>query len=614
MLRVLSIRLTGKGVADAVVEFREKANILAGDSDTGKSYLVHLLDYVFGADKLSKRIDEAEPYSQLFVEFGNTEGESITLERHLSGGNLMLHSGKFSNREEGKSENIAPKRSGTSKAKDVTEVLFKFAGIAEAQLRRDDLGNTNRLTIRTLLPLFLVDEVSMIDERSPVLGRGGYDITPRKRAFVYLLTGKDDEGIIASEKKEIVNAKLTGQLSLISDLLKPIEQRIQSRPSHAADEGIEKVDDAISSLSKSLSDHSSERKELEEQRRTVFASAQRAESQIVAIDELLKQYRLLDERYRTDLERLDFIAEGAHFFDGLQEVRCPLCDQLMSPDHVHKASEQSNAVYSAARAEAAKILAHRQDLGETIETVVHLRETRVGEQTDFQNETRRIDTRIGTILAPALQDGSSRLDRLVARRLQLEAMQNDDTQATNLRQLRERIETVSSGKAGAATQKWEALPSAALLKFCKEVEAVLKEWNWEGEGRVEFDEAVFDIKVDGQARQSHGKGVRAILYAAFVIALLRYCQENNRPHLGTVIIDSPLTSYKKQGKAVSDDERVNAGIEAAFWESLRSVKKGIQIIVIENKEPPPDVALALHYERFAGKEAEPGERVGFIPQ
>ncbi|MER8370207.1 hypothetical protein [Mesorhizobium sp. M1378] len=97
-------------------------------------------------------------------------------------------------------------------------------------------------------------------------------------------------------------------------------------------------------------------------------------------------------------------------------------------------------------------------------------------------------------------------------------MQNDDTQATNLRQLRERIETVSSGKAGAATQKWEALPSAALLKFCKEVEAVLKEWNWEGEGRVEFDEAVFDIKVDGQARQSHGKGVRAILYAAFVIA------------------------------------------------------------------------------------------------
>jgi hypothetical protein len=614
MLRVLSIRLIGKGIADAVVEFRDQANILAGDSDTGKSYLVHLLDYVFGADQLNKRIDEAEPYSQLFVEFENKAGEIITLERDLSGGNLRLHASNFADREEEKSESIAPKRSGTSKAKDVTEVLFNFAGIVEARLRRNEAGNTNRLTVRTLLPLFLVDEVSMIDERSPVLGRGGFDITPRKRAFAYLLTGKDDAGIIASEKKEIVNAKLAAQLALISDLLKPIEQRIQHRSSDLVDEGIEKIDDTISSLSQSLSDHSAERKELEEQRRIAFASAQRAESQIVATDELLKQYRLLDERYRTDLERLDFIAEGAHFFDGLQEVRCPLCDQLMSPDHVHKASEQSTAIYSAARAEAAKILAHRQDLGETIETVVNLRETRVGEQTDAESEIRRIDTRIGTILAPAVQDGSSRLDRLVARRVQLEAMQNDDRQAANLRNLREQIEIATSGGTGSSTQKWEALPPAALLKFCKEVEAVLKEWNWEGEGRVEFDETVFDIKVDGQARQSHGKGVRAILYAAFVIALLRYCKANDRPHLGTVIIDSPLTSYKKQGKLVGDEERVNAGIESAFWESLRSVQKGIQIIVIENKEPPPDVALAVHYEKFAGKEAEPGERVGFIPQ
>jgi len=613
MLRVLSIRLTGKGVADAAVEFYDRANIVAGDSDTGKSYLVHLLDYVFGADELNKRIDEAEPYSQLFVEFENTAGEFITLERHLSGGNLLFHSSKFADREEEKGEIIAPKRSGTSKAKDVTEVLFKFAGIAEARLRRNDIGDTNRLTIRTLLPLLLVDEVSMIDERSPVLGRGGFDRTPRKRAFAYLLTGKDDEGIVASEKKEIVSAKLTAQLSLISDLLGPIEQRIQTRTSDAADEGIEKVDDAISALSKSLSDHSAERKELEAQRRIAFASAQRAESQIVAIDELLKQYGLLDERYRTDLERLDFIAEGAYFFDGLQEVRCPLCDQLMSPDHVHKASEQSTVIYSAARAEAAKILAHRQDLRETIETVAQLRETRVGEQTDAQKELRRIDTRIGTILAPAVQDGSSQLDRLVARRVQLEAMQNDDTQATNLRQLREQLETATRGEGGASTQKWEALPSAALLKFCREVEAVLKEWNWEGEGRVEFDEATFDIKVDGQARQSHGKGVRAILYAAFVIALLRYCQDNGRPHLGTVIIDSPLTSYKKRGKPVSEDERINSGIEAAFWESLRYVKSGIQIVVLENKEPPPDVEYAVHYERFAGKEAEPGERVGFIP-
>jgi hypothetical protein len=40
---------------------------------------------------------------------------------------------------------------------------------------------------------------------------------------------------------------------------------------------------------------------------------------------------------------------------------------------------------------------------------------------------------------------------------------------------------------------------------------------------------------------------------------------------------------------------------------------GTQIIVIENKEPPAETASALHYEWFAGENALPGERRGFIP-
>ena len=38
-----------------------------------------------------------------------------------------------------------------------------------------------------------------------------------------------------------------------------------------------------------------------------------------------------------------------------------------------------------------------------------------------------------------------------------------------------------------------------------------------------FNEKEYDIIVDGQPRQSHGKGVRAILYSAFIIGLLKYC-------------------------------------------------------------------------------------------
>jgi hypothetical protein len=80
-----------------------------------------------------------------------------------------------------------------------------------------------------------------------------------------------------------------------------------------------------------------------------------------------------------------------------------------------------------------------------------------------------------------------------------------------------------------------------------------------------------------------------------------------------VIIDSPLTSYKK-GKSGSDgDGPIDVGIEQGFWNSLTQVNPDIQIVVVENKEPPSAVAGLVHYQWFAGKNAQGGERNGFVP-
>lgn len=225
------------------------------------------------------------------------------------------------------------------------------------------------------------------------------------------------------------------------------------------------------------------------------------------------------------------------------------------------------------------------------------------------------ERRLASILQPAAANSTAQLRRLNARRLELESARNTSDQVETLRALKAEIEQSNTGK-GKAKKQWESLPGTSLLAFCKEVEAVLKEWKWEGEGRVEFDEKNFDIKVDGQTRQSHGKGFRAVLYSAFVIALVRYCQKKNLPHPGVVVIDSPLTSYKRRGAkdVKGSDSTVSSGVEAAFWESLTKIAKDVQIIIVENKEPPATVAAAVHYEWFAGNEAGPGDRVGFIPE
>jgi hypothetical protein len=76
------------------------------------------------------------------------------------------------------------------------------------------------------------------------------------------------------------------------------------------------------------------------------------------------------------------------------------------------------------------------------------------------------------------------------------------------------------------------------------------------------------------------------------------------------MIDSPLTTYKK---GQPREAAIDPGVEAAFWQSLAVLPPEFQIVVLDNKEPPANVASAIKYERFAGPEAKAGERAGFIP-
>ena len=102
------------------------------------------------------------------------------------------------------------------------------------------------------------------------------------------------------------------------------------------------------------------------------------------------------------------------------------------------------------------------------------------------------------------------------------------------------------------------------------------------------------------------------MHAAFAVALLRFCHENQTPHPGFVVLDSPLTTFK-QGRDSGTDETIDPSIEAAFWVSIGKLKADLQIVVLDNKEPPPHVAGAISFTWFAGPQAKAGERRGFIP-
>ncbi len=79
----------------------------------------------------------------------------------------------------------------------------------------------------------------------------------------------------------------------------------------------------------------------------------------------------------------------------------------------------------------------------------------------------------------------------------------------------------------------------------KEVEALLKAWHFPDLDRVSFSENDQDVAISGRARKSHGEGGRAITRAAFNLALLHLCVEDQRPFPNFVLIDSPLLVYEE---------------------------------------------------------------------
>ena len=146
------------------------------------------------------------------------------------------------------------------------------------------------------------------------------------------------------------------------------------------------------------------------------------------------------------------------------------------------------------------------------------------------------------------------------------------------------------------------------------------EWSWPDDVRVEFDDKAYDIKVNGKARKSHGKGFRAVLNSALAVGVIRYCHANGKPHPKFIVLDSPLTTVKQRDveqPPVGDQaeaQTINQTIEPLFWESIANTSPDLQIIVLDNKEPGDELAQNLNLQLFAGPTAGPEERAGFIPR
>lgn len=607
------VRVSGPNVPDAEVSFGRGLNVISGPSNTGKTYIAQCINFALGSSSSPKDIPEAVPYDTVSVSITDlTQARHFLLERSLRGGEVRLIENGLPNENPGVRVLGAKHQEGRDDT--LSHFLLTLSDLAGRRVCRNKKGTTRDLSFRDIAHLILVGEEEVIRERSPALSGQFVNDTVEKSVFRLLLTGIDDSSVVQREDQRVASTQRETRTEVLTELRAKVESQLEELTIEGTTRGlIEEQVERLDALFNQASDLLAAEKEtvtaIEERRRDALQSLRQAQSRLDVLVELQRRFSLLREQYSSDLRRLEAISEAGIRLDQMKEERCPLCGALPeNHDRTHgNPGASPDAVARACRAEADKTRASLRDLQSTLQDNSAEIEVLEAQRARWKTELETVGTEVQSRMQPRLQEALQRLrDSQVERDRYRRVLDLHD----QIRQIDELLSTSghdSSPKdSGSVTS---SISASAAEDFSKEVEFLLRDWSFPELDRVTFNETTYDLVISGRPRSSHGKGVRAVTHAAFTLGLLRYCANQEKPHPGLVLIDSPLVVYRQPDAADHELASVS-NLKDAFYRSSARHFENVQVLILENEDPPEDLGDRATVIRFTGTSAG---RKGFIP-
>ncbi len=600
------LRLCGPAVPPAQLVFTQGLNVIEGASDTGKSYAVSCIDFLLGAKDAPEEIPEARGYDAAYLAIetrGN--GRKFTLKRALVGGQIGVYEGAIDDAI-GAGPDAWQPLGVTAKAKEsVSGFLLELCDLADKRVRSDAYGKTQAISFRVLAKALIVDEQRIIAKRSPLYGTQRSGDTAAENTIRLLLTGADDSAIVPPEDRKVAAGRLAGKKEIVEALIEQDQATLEElvAQDHPGEDELAELDQVLTGLAERSTAEIQALRDAEARRRQVWSARRDAEERLRDLDGMVARAGLLSQHYASDLRRLEAMAESAQVLGHYPDDECAYCGA--DPEHQkHHDAETLGKTVEAARFEAAKVRRLAKEL-EQAKSQMAAEQRDVGSLIESATaEVAELSRSIDDELAPRTRETAA----------ELRALQERYGKGIRVSEIRARIESLRSQLAeidegGGTREKLEfvKLTAGTMSGVCEEVSFLLDAWSFAKKPTVAYDEKTADLHIDGRTRVSHGKGVRAVTCAAFVIAIMRHGLRNQLGHPGFVVVDTPLNPYKAADAA--DGGAVAKPVKQAFYRHLCSSSPG-QVIVFENEAAPDDVRTGCNYLHFSGSAA--GRR-GFIP-
>lgn len=433
--------------------------------------------------------------------------------------------------------------------------------------------------------------------------------TPEYATFKLFLTGVDDGALVSQAREDAASQSKAAKIEMIDELIANYESKIDEASGSPEDlrSQLGRLEESLARERASLLVCEEQYRKLSDRRKELWSKAQNGNDRQNEINELLARFKLLDDHYSSDLLRLEGIREAGLLVEALSPKDCPLCGA--SPEQQHRDKDcdgNLEAAVIAADVESAKIIQLRNELKDTVNQLCDERDSFARLMPKINEELLMLDEAIKAF-DPGLTAQRASYSELVEKRSEIKSFLSQVDQLSDLRTRRESLEKSIEADGGQLTGATD-LSSAICDQFALKVESLLKAWNFPEAERVHFEQSDRDLVINGKRRGSRGKGMRAVTHAAFTLGLMEFCKEQDRPHPGFVVLDSPLLAYREpEGK---EDDLRGTDVQEKFYEYLAGMKDG-QVIIIENTDPPSDIA-SRPTSVFFSKNPHQGQ-YGFFP-
>lgn len=577
--------VTGSGNKPSVMEFTDGLNIICGPSDTGKSYVLECVDYLFGSDKI--RLDRNTGYDVIKMIIATDNGQ-ITMERSLNMKKIRVSS---------TDRNIESGLYATSGRKNnISDVWLQLIGISEEHhIIKNSKFERQRLTWRTFSHMLLIKETNVFQEQSVIMPRHNTSSTAALSALLFLISGRDFAEAETQEDKKIKEARKRAVETYINRRLADFSTRKAELralpPTDTANlqEKVEAVVDDIAATEGAIADAIKHNRQLLKE---IFE----VNAQLAECNTLYNRYQLLRSQYASDIQRLTFIVDGELNKEGLvMTSKCPFCESDIPV-------EEDGGYVEASHAELHRIQLQLNDLIEA--------ERDIAKECDEIKKTLAVlseqKSAVETLLNNELKPKVAALKHTLAEYKRAIEIQNEVTVITDVEtsMKTDLFEVFMEDDSDSEFKIKSYFDNEILTVLNEYLTKILKLSHYEDFSTAYFSPNTFDIIINGKAKDAFGKGYRAFLNTVLALSIMEYLARHGEYAPRFLVIDSPILSLKERV-----DEKASDTMKSALFQYMLNNQNNGQIIIIENDIPDIDYSNT-NVIRFTKDKAQ--GRYGFL--